>query len=85
MLALWPLDLSSMPRGVKNAVRLASSRMSVGSHPLVLRPLIFCLQLILMPNPNLDHCAPHRFETYDFEAMYTNLPDAALHKVMLGY
>ena len=25
---------------------------------------------------------PHRFETYDFEAMYPNLPDAALQEVM---
>ena len=25
----------------------------------------------------------HRFETYDFEAMYLNLPDAALQEVML--
>ena len=25
---------------------------------------------------------PHRFETYDFEAMYPNLPDAALQVVM---
>ena len=58
MLALWHLYLSSMPRGVKNAVRLVSLLMSVGSHPLVLRSLIFCVQLILMPNPNLDHCAP---------------------------
>ena len=70
MLALWHLDLSSMPRGVKNAVRLVSLLMSVGSHPLVLRSLIFYVQLILMPNPNLDHCAPIVGLKHDFEAMY---------------
>ena len=57
MLALLHLDLFSMPCGVKNALRLASSKMNVGLHPPVQRSLRFYVLLILMLNPNLDHCA----------------------------
>ena len=39
---------------------------------------------MLWPVPSLDlNTTHHRFETYDFETMYPNLPDAELQGIML--
>ena len=38
------------------------------------------LMQMLEPNPGPLHA--HEFETYDFEAMYPNIPDAALQDIM---
>ena len=58
------------------------SKRNVGLHPLVQKFMIFYALLMQMLEPNPGPLHAHEFETYDFEAMYPNIPDAALQDIM---